>query len=360
MGGKNRPAPPHMNPGDDSVNVEQNERREHFFRNVRSGNFFAVSELLHRLAAEDGQAPNLSLDTDPAQETIRFHADAGLGFPASDISALEQDASGLFRMTTTFMGLQGSQSPLPGYYLDHLAWKSAHEQNPVGDFLDMFSHRLTQFVWHIWRKYRYHISFRSGGIDAFSQRMYSLVGLGHQQLRDRLAINHSKMLAYAGILANPGRSPEIVCALVSHCFDLSDVSLQNWQRRTVEIEADQQNSLGCYTIKNGQKLAGRSTLGNFVLGTHVPDLSGKFQLSINNLSRKEFLSFLPSGENFLPLAMFVAFVLRVQLAWDLQLGLAPEQVGTMRLGDNKSVLLGWTSFLGSPAESPSVTIRVRE
>lgn len=79
-------------------------------------------------------------------------------------------------MTTTFMGLQGSQSPLPGYYLDHLAWKAVHEQSPVGDFLDMFSHRLTQFVWHIWRKYRYHISFRNGGVDAFSQRMYSLVG----------------------------------------------------------------------------------------------------------------------------------------------------------------------------------------
>ncbi len=68
----------------------------------------------------------------------------------------------------------------------------------------MFSHRLTQFVWHIWRKYRYHISFRNGGVDAFSQRMYSLVGLGHRQLRDKLAINHSKMLAYSGIWQTRG------------------------------------------------------------------------------------------------------------------------------------------------------------
>lgn len=185
----------------------------------------------------------------------------------------------------------------------------------------MFSHRLTQFVWHIWRKYRYHISFRNGGVDAFSQRMYSLVGLGHRQLRDKLAINHSKMLAYSGILANPGRSPEIICGLVSHCFDLSEVTLQNWQRRKVDIEPDQQNSLGSYSLKNGEKLAGRSVLGNFVLGTRVPDLSGKFQLSITSLTRKQFLSFLPSGENFLPLTMFVSFILRDQLAWDLHLGL---------------------------------------
>lgn len=165
-----------------------------------------MAELLHRLAQGEKGTPELSLRDDPAQETLRFSADASLAFPLSDISALKRDTSGAFRMTTTFMGLQGSQSPLPGYYLDHLAWKAVHEQSPVGDFLDMFSHRLTQFVWHIWRKYRYHISFRNGGVDAFSQRMYSLVGLGHRQLRDKLAINHSKMLAYSGILANPGRS----------------------------------------------------------------------------------------------------------------------------------------------------------
>ncbi|EGT0663136.1 type VI secretion system baseplate subunit TssG [Citrobacter werkmanii] len=362
MGGKNRATPAHLSPGNTPIQDEQNTLRESFLQDACACNFFALSELLHQLASEGGETPELSLDTPPAQETIRFRADASLGFPVSDVSALEQDTSGQFRMTTTFMGLQGSQSPLPGYYLDHLAWKSVHEQSPVSDFLDMFSHRLTQFVWHIWRKYRYHVSFRNGGVDAFSQRMYSLVGLGHRQLRDRLAINHSKMLAYAGILANPGRSPEIVCSLVAHCFDLnlSDVTLQNWQRRMVEIEPDQQNSLGCYTIKNGEKLDCRSVLGNFVLGTRVPDLSGKFQLSINNLSRKQFLSFLPSGENFLPLAMFVSFVLRDQLAWDLHLGLAPEQVSTMRLGDTKSALLGWTSFLGEPGEHPSVAIQVRE
>lgn len=119
---------------------------------------------------------------------------------------------------------------------------------------------------------------------------------------------------------------------MSHCFDLSEVALQNWQRRKVDIEPDQQNSLGSYSLKNGEKLAGRSVLGNFVLGTRVPDLSGKFQLSITSLTRKQFLSFLPSGENFLPLTMFVSFILRDQLAWDLHLGLAPEQVGSKAPG----------------------------
>ncbi len=82
--------------------------------------FFAMAELLHRLAKGEKGTPELSLRDDPAQETLRFSADASLAFPCSDISALKRDTSGAFRMTTTFMGLQGSQSPLPGYYLDHL------------------------------------------------------------------------------------------------------------------------------------------------------------------------------------------------------------------------------------------------
>ncbi len=108
MGGKNRTASPHLNPSDGSVNSEQRELPDRLFRDACACNFFALSELLHRLASGCDETPELSLDTDPAQESIRFRADASLGFPVSDISALEQDTSGLFRMSTTFMGLQGS------------------------------------------------------------------------------------------------------------------------------------------------------------------------------------------------------------------------------------------------------------
>ncbi len=82
------------------------------FHNACSYNFFAMAELLHRLAKGEKGTPELSLRDDPAQETLRFSADASLAFPCSDISALKRDTSGAFRMTTTFMGLQGSQYAL--------------------------------------------------------------------------------------------------------------------------------------------------------------------------------------------------------------------------------------------------------
>lgn len=326
------------------------------FSDVRRYNFYALVEAIHK---QTGTYEKISLQTEPHEEAVRFEADASIAFPISDVQELRVNQSNQIIMTTAFLGLHGSQSPMPGYYLDNLAWESAQGERKLTDFLDMFSHRWTQFIYHIWRKYRYYVCFRNGGTDDFSQRMYALVGLGSQSIRGRMAINHSKMLAYAGALANPGRSPEVICSLVSHCFDLDEVALQGWQLRKMNIAPEQQNRLGSRGIL-GCKINGKSVLGqNFSIGSTVPDRGGKFLLCIDNLSRERFLSFLPNGENFLPLTLFVAFILRDQFAWDLRLGIAPDQVGGMTLGNEQNSLLGWTSFLGNPARHPHVKIAVR-
>jgi len=184
---------------------------------VRGINFYVLMESLYRRYGDSNHEP--SLRTEPEKEVALFKSDASIAFPGSDLSTLERNHTGLFTLTTKFLGFSGSQSPLPGYYLDRMARESAQNEEGLKAFLDLFSHRWTQFAYHAWRKYRYYICFRNGGTDAFSLRMYSLVGLGNTSVRDRLAINHSKMLAYAGILATPGRSPDVVCNLVSHCFD---------------------------------------------------------------------------------------------------------------------------------------------
>lgn len=328
---------------------------------VRGMNFYMLMESLYRRYGEPNSEP--SLRTEPEQEVALFKSDASIAFPGSDLSTLERSDTGQFTLTTKFLGFSGSQSPLPGYYLDRMARETAQNEDGLKDFLDLFSHRWTQFAYHAWRKYRYYICFRNGGTDAFSQRMYSLVGLGNQSVRDRLAINHSKMLAYAGILASPGRSPDVVCNLVSHCFDLPVVSIESWQLRKVAVDPDQQNRLG---VRNPKKktagyVAGRSVIGvNFTLGTRVPDRSGKFLLRLGNLSMARYLSFLPEGENHEALTLFISFLLRDQFAWDLRLDLAPEQAKGMRLGDSSRSCIGRTAFIGQPKSPPSVTLHIRD
>lgn len=328
---------------------------------VRGMNFFVLMESLYRRYGGADREP--SLRTEPEQEVVLFKSDASIAFPVSDLSTLERSDSGQFTLTTKFLGFSGSQSPLPGYYLDRMAHESAQNEEGLNAFLDLFSHRWTQFAYHAWRKYRYYICFRNGGTDSFSQRMYALVGLGNPSVRDRLAINHSKMLAYAGILATPGRSPDVVSNLVSHCFDLADVSIENWQLRKVAVDPAQQNRLGVRNPKRKTAgyVPGRSVIGvNFTLGARVPDRSGKFLLRIGNLTMARYLSFLPEGENHQALIMFVSFLLRDQFAWDLQLSLAPEQAKGMRLGDRSRSCIGRTAFIGLPKAPPSVTLHIRD
>lgn len=349
MAGKNGPARPDIT------------AKPPFPADARNCNFYVLMEALYRRYGVPDK--DISLRTEPDQEVVRFNSDASIAFPGSDLSTLSRNDAGQFVLGTKFLGFSGSQSPLPGYYLDHMAHESAQGEDGLKEFLDLFSHRWTQFAYHAWRKYRYYICFRNGGTDAFSQRMYALVGLGIQSVRDRLAINHSKMLAYAGILATPGRAPEVICNLVSHCFDLPDVTIEGWQLRKVAIDPDRQNRLGVRNPKGktAGHVPGRSMLGvNFTLGSRVADRSGKFVLQIGGLSLERYLSFLPDGKNHLPLTMFLSFILRDQFAWDLRLCLAPQQARGMRLGDPASSRLGRTCFIGEPKMPPVITIRIRE
>ncbi|MGL4433286.1 MAG: type VI secretion system baseplate subunit TssG [Plesiomonas shigelloides] len=311
-------------------------------------NFFQLVEVLSRLEQVDLEAET---DRLPAQEKIRFKSAASLGFPASDVLQVSQDQVGRHQLEVAFLGLHGSQSPMPGYYLDDLAWEYAQGEPKLGLFLDFFHHRLLTLLHRGWRKYRYHVRFQDNGSDGFSRLMFALVGLGNQAVRDSLPVNRAKMLSYAGMLASPSRSPEVVAGLVSHCFDLEDVVLEAWQARKVAVHPEQQNRLGRANVRLG---------GELVLGDKVNDCAGKFVLRINALSFERFLSFLPNGEHFQPLVRFVSFILRDQLAWDLRLGFGEEQARGLRLGDEQSGRLGWSSFLGQPPVDPYVTICVQE
>ncbi|EJH8472982.1 TPA: type VI secretion system baseplate subunit TssG [Escherichia coli] len=353
MEGKNRSVPPDVE-NDTPDTGKRNETQA--LRDACYGNFFAVTDLLYR-----SRGDAISLRTEPEQETVHFRASPDIAFPLRDIESLEKNTAGQYVMTTRFMGLSGSSSPLPGYYLDEMAWQQTQEGgSTTADFLNLFTHRYTQFLYHIWRKYRWYVSFRNGGTDKISQRIYALIGLGNPRVRERLDICHSRLLAYAGILSGPGRSPAMICDLIAHCFDLHDVRLENWQFRRVAIPPDQQTRLGRREPDAEGKMQGKSVLGvNFVLGSRVPDYSGKFMLCISNLSLPRYMAFLPDGEEYLALTTFVAFLLRDQFAWDLRLSLAPGQIGGMRLGDKRSSQLGRTSFIGKPPREPFVTIRIR-
>ncbi|MCS2610818.1 type VI secretion system baseplate subunit TssG [Halomonas dongshanensis] len=313
---------------------------------ARRYDFFHLVELLHRHHGDDlEQRPGGSV---PALSRVRYRASASLGFPGSDVISLRAAAQSQhetqYEMEVSFLGLQGSQSPLPGYYLEALAHEAAHNEGATGDFLDFFNHRLLGLLHQGWRKYRHYVRYRDSASDGFSAAVFALVGLADDELRGETPINWSKMLAYAGLLAGRSRSPEVVSSIVSHCFDIARVDIDQWQHRWVEIPLDQRSRAGTSSMTLGEDM---------VSGSRVADIQGKFAICLRGLSLERFRDFLPDGCEHAAFKTLVSFVLREPMAYDLELELLESEVKPMRLGDEGSCQLGWTTFVDPHGEGSS-------
>ncbi|NIC06394.1 type VI secretion system baseplate subunit TssG [Billgrantia bachuensis] len=314
---------------------------------ARRYDFYQLVELLHRHHDDDLER---AASVRPGRERVRFSASASLGFPGSDVVALESRPSGEYALEVSFFGLQGAQSPLPGYYLESLAHEAAHHEGVARDFLDFFNHRLLTLVHRSWRKYRHYVRYQDGASDGFSAAVFALVGLADEELRGEAPINWGKMLAYAGLLAGRSRSPEVVESVVGHCFDLDDVSVEQWVHRWVEIPEDQRSRAGLSGMVLGEDV---------VAGERVADVGGKFALCLKGLGLARFRDFLPDGREHAPLKTLVSFVLREPLAYDLELELLESAVQPMRLGDHGCCQLGWTTFVNPESGAASRRRRVR-
>ena len=314
---------------------------------ARRYDFYQLIELLHRHHNDDLERAG---QTRPGRERVRYSASASLGFPSSDVVALEQRSSGEYALEVSFFGLQGAQSPLPGYYLESLAHEAAHQEGVARDFLDFFHHRLLTLVHRSWRKYRHYVRYQDGASDGFSAAVFALVGLADEELRGETPIPWGKMLAYAGLLAGRSRSPEVVCSVVGHCFDLDDVSVEQWVHRWVDIPDDQRSRAGRSAMMLGQDM---------VAGARVADVGGKFALCLKALSLARFRDFLPDGREYASLKTLVNFVLREPLAYDLELELLESAVQPMRLGQHGCCQLGWTTFVNPQSGGAAQRRRVR-
>lgn len=315
---------------------------------ARRYEFFQLVELLHRHHEDNLERGANAGVTGSAR--VHYKATASLGFPGSDVVALTPQPSGHYDLEISFFGLQGAQSPLPGYYLEALAYGAAHREGVAGDFLNFFNHRLLTLMHRSWRKYRHYVRYQDGARDGFSAAVFALLGLADADLRSDMPISWSKMLAYAGLLAGRSRSPEVVCGVLGHSFNIERVEIEQWVLRWVEIPADQRSCVGQRGMRLGE---------SFVAGDRVADVGGKFALCLHGLTLERFRDFLPDGVEHARLKTLIDFVLREPLAYDLELELLESAVRPIRLGEASSCQLGWTTFVNPQLGGAARRRRVR-
>lgn len=310
---------------------------------IESYNFYQLVELLHRLKNEEPESEDWELHC-----RLLFSANPSLGFASSDVTNIESMSNGRTKLELSFFGLTGSQSPLPGFFLERIATED--ENGLRKEFLDFFNNRLLALLYRVWRKYRYYVRFKENASDDFSAQLFALVGLADKELRGETPINWCKMLSYAGMLAGRSRSPQVVCGIVAHCFDLSDVSIRQWEVRKVRIPEEQRMQLGMANARLGE---------DSIIGEDVRDCMGKFVICVKNMTQVRFRDFLPSGKEYLPFCKLIEFILREQMAFDLELELKADEAPPLQLGGQSQFSLGWSSFVGASVEKRRVRIQIR-
>lgn len=312
-------------------------------------NFYPLLETLHGLHGDDLEP---RWPAPATRQRIRLACDPRLTFPAADVRAATRmpGSPERYRVCTTFMGLHGTDSPLPTYYLEQLAYEHAHGIGLRPAFLDFFNHYLLSLLHRIWRKYRYYIRFQAGANDQFSQYVFALIGLNDQQLRGDTALPWSRLLSFAGVIAGRSRAPGTVAGIIGHCFDLKHVRIREFDTRQVPTAAAQ---LLCLGRANG-------VLGStFMVGSRTRTRSSKFTLVISDLDHAQLRDLLPSGVNFSRVRALIDFLLRDGLAYDLELHLKRNALAPFCLHCEHGAHLGWTSFVPNRDGESGPVVRVR-
>ena len=310
-------------------------------------NFFQLLERLHGLHGDDLE-PRWPAPT--VRRRVRLASDPRLTFPVSDVYKAERmpGAEDRYRVCTTFMGLHGTDSPLPTYYLEEVSYEHAHGIGVRPAFFDFFNHYLLSLLHRIWRKYRYYIRFQPGATDGFSQYIFALLGLNDKQLRGDTPLPWSRLLSFAGVIAS--RAPGTVAGIIAHCFDLKQVHIREFETRSVPTMVTQRVSLG---RSNGE-------LGSsFMVGSRTRTRSSKFTIVISELDQEQLRDLLPSGINFNRLRALIDFLLRDGLAYDLELRLKQNALSLFCLHPTKGAYLGWTSFVDDRHGQISPVVRFR-
>ena len=306
-------------------------------RDIYRINFYRFCQLLEKSHPD---SPPLGTTLTPVTDPVRFRPHPGMGFPVSELKAVEYDEDhpeAPPTVRTTFNGLYGVDSPMPTAWLDDIAQqREGHEAQTA--FLDIFNHRIMTQFYRIWRKYSYPATFEAGGTDSTSQSLLGLTGLGIPGTDKHVATPVSRFLALLGIMRLPARTEEGVQALVRLLAPHTRARVTPHDPRTIPVGPP----MGCYGDED--------FLDDYVmLGDETTEISSQLLIALHTENTTEAQGWLPEGRIY---GDFMV-LLRVYLGWRykarIELTVPTSLLPAPVLGETPFIL-GMTGVLGMEGE----------
>ena len=301
---------------------------------VTEANLYRFCQLLEQAMPNH---PPLGSTERVADDPVRFRPDPGMGFPVSELKAIEfsdSDPQHPPTVRTRLLGLYGVDSPLPTAYLDDIAQRREGHEALEG-FLDIFNHRIFTQFYRIWRKYSYPATFEAGGTDATSQCLLGLIGLGIPGTAKQIATPVSRFLALLSVMRLPTRNAEGITALVKLLAPNTQARVTAHWPLKIPLAHPASLSRDCpVNLSQGTPL-----------GSVGWDANSQLHLALFTEDMDEARGWLPGAR----LHGDLLVLLRVYLGWrytaKLELSLPARSLPQPVLG-HEPLLLGMTSVIG--------------
>ena len=295
-----------------------------------------------------------------ALESVRFRNNPGMHFRAREVEKIlsrEVEVPGMkaevrHEVHVNTGGLAGVGGPLPFWFEELLAEEDPDEffiaypssqqaeeggNAPVGDFLDIFSHRFILLLYRAWVSQNSFTAYQRGGQDAISRILFSILGMPESE--DYFsAFRPARLLGFGGLLGHRSKSAVgLECLLRAYFFGLP-IGVRQFVLRWVKIPQTQKCQLGIQGCHLGQDVS---------IGERVADISGQFRVEIGPLSLDAIREFMPGGDKYKALAELVHLYVGHAHAWKLALRIKTISIPRLRLGHNGvgAPRLGYTSWL---------------
>jgi type VI secretion system protein ImpH len=283
--------------------------------------------------------PRTGTARSPSEEPVRLGQDPSLAFAPAAIQAFEAPRNGEpGRMRLAFLGLFGTQGPLPLHYTEHArdSLRGAGDRT-FSAFVDLFHHRLFSFFQRAWAISQPVVGQDRPETNPFFRYLGSLCGLGFSSMQGRDPIPQRAKVQFVSRLVGNIRNREGLEAILQEYFCLP-VRVEEFVGEWLEIPTEYRWQLG-----GGRDV---SALGETtVAGARSFQRAQKFRVALGPLAPPDFQSFLPGSGRLQALAALVRMYVGDEFAWDVRLRHEPEQRQQLRLGRGSRV--GYDCWLGA-------------
>ncbi len=325
--------------------------------------FFQAVRLLERAAVFANRlAPNsvqrnelpVGMFSPPGAEVVRFQTNTSLGFPGGEILHLEEAGDGRqqWSMLIAFLGLTGSTGILPFHYSETLFQRLKLKDQSMRDFFDLFNHRTVSLFFQSGVKYRLPAAYerhklqqkRNDKLDAHTQALLSLIGLGTEHLSSQLVMQPESMIFYAGILSQQTKPASALKQMLSHYFDVP-VDVQEFVGQWQDLIDDVRSRLPTAAQPKGQNARlGRSA----ILGSKGRFSQGKLRIVLGPLNSEQFHRFAPGTKSLASLNEMAKMYVGSQQECEYVLRVARDDLpDRIQLRQTSPPTIGWDTWLAS-------------